>query len=229
MTTLARSHSMSQQRSAPRTGSVALARGCSAGAEAPQSFGDLRSQMQLHLTMRALDLGLDLDLPEPTAEEGLPGTEPAAAASAPPAAESEQAAPVGAAEAAAATPPGLQVAPLQQQFISWLDRPRACPICFDDFPAAELRSIVSAGSCTHRYCTQCCYAYIKEKTDAHEVSTELFHCPECPRPANRGAIESILSDVGDEALLRSFTELRALADDPKTVAVRKRLCCAILY
>ena len=78
MTTLARSHSMSQlmsqQRSAPRTGSVALARGCSAGAEAPQSFGDLRSQMQLHLTMRALDLGLDLDLPEPTAEEGLPGT-----------------------------------------------------------------------------------------------------------------------------------------------------------
>ncbi len=105
-------------------------------------------------------------------------------------------------------------------FISWDQLPRSCAICFEDFPAEQLRSI-SAGTavaCAHMYCTECCYNYIKGKVDAHEVSAETFHCPECPRAAEITAVNSILREVGDEELRSRFTELRSLADDRKTVA-----------
>ena len=98
---------------------------------------------------------------------------------------------------------------------SWDQLPDSCAICFEDFAGHQLRSI---SGCTHRYCTECCYHYIKGKVESHEVSAETFHCPECPRPAEAAAVDSILRDKDDEELHARFTELLALAYDPKTVA-----------
>lgn len=104
--------------------------------------------------------------------------------------------------------------------MSWDQLPQSCPICFEEIAANELRSITAGNSvtCAHRYCTQCCHSYIKSKVELREVSAETFHCPECPHPVDIGAVDSILRDIGDAELRTQFSELRALADDPKTVA-----------
>jgi hypothetical protein len=116
-------------------------------------------------------------------------------------------------------PPGMSAVVERQDgplFMSWDQLQCSCAICFEDFPAEQLRSIT--GTCAHRYCTDCCYNYIKGKVDAHEVSAEIFHCPECPRPVEVDAVDSICRNVGDEELRSRFTALRSLADDQKTVA-----------
>lgn len=117
-----------------------------------------------------------------------------------------------------AVPPDAP-APVERQerplFLSWDQLPASCAICFEDFAGHQLRSI---SGCAHRYCTECCYHYIKGKVESHEVSVETFHCPECPRPAEAPGVDSLLRDKGDEELRARFTELRSLADDPKTAA-----------